>query len=55
MSGSRFMEHALILVVEVTAMRDGIEAALHVYLRRIEVEGNNHIAIKAKQRQISTP
>jgi len=55
MVGSRFMEQALIIVAEVTAMRDGIRAALQAGFRMIEVECDNQIVIKAMQKQINTP
>jgi len=54
-AGSRFLEHASILVAEATAMRDGISAALKVGFRRIEVEGDNQIVLQAVQKQIHTP
>ena len=54
-AGSRFLEHASILVAEPTAMRDGIHAALQTGFRRIEVEGDNQIVLKAVQKQIYTP
>jgi len=55
MAGSRFMEQAPILVAEATAMRDGISVALQTGFRRIEVEDDNQIVIKAMQKQINTP
>ena len=55
MVGSRFMEQVLIIVAEATTMRDGFNAALQAIFRRIEVEGDNQIVIKAMQKQISTP
>ena len=54
MAGSRFMEHASISVAEATAMRDGIRAALNAGFRKILVEGDNQIVIKAVQKQIQT-
>jgi len=54
MTGSGFVEHAPILVAEATAMRDGISAALQVEFRKIQVEGDNQIVIKAMQKQIHT-
>jgi len=36
-------------------MRDGISAALQAGFRRIEVEGDNQIVLKAVQKQIHTP
>ena len=47
MAGTRFMEHAPILVAEATAMRDGVNAALKAGFRKIQVEGENQIVIKA--------
>ena len=55
MAGSRFMENAPILVAEATAMRDGICAALQAGYRKIQVEGDNQIVIRAVQKQIHTP
>ena len=55
MAGSRFMEHASIIVAEATAMRDGISAALNAGFRKILVEGDNQIVIKAIQKQMHTP
>ena len=49
------MEHASILVAEATALRDGICAALQAGFRRLEVEGDNQIVLKAVQKQIHTP
>ena len=37
-AGSRFLEHASILVAEATTMRDGISTTLQAEFRRIEVE-----------------
>ena len=54
MAGSRFMENAPILVTEATAMRDGINAALQNGYRKIQVEGDNQIVIRAIQKQIHT-
>jgi len=54
-AGSRFLEHASILVAEVTAMRDGISTALQAGFRQLEVEGDNQIVIKAVQKQIQAP
>ena len=54
-AGTRFLECASILVAEATAMRDGISAALQAGFRRIEVEGDNQIVLKAVQKQIHTP
>jgi len=53
--GSRFLEHASILVAEATTMRDGIRAALQDGFRRIEVEGDNQVVLKAVQKQIHAP
>ena len=53
--GSRFLEHASILVAEATAMRDEIRAALQDGFRRIEVEGDNLVVLKAVQKQIQAP
>ena len=47
MAGSWFMEHDPIIVAEVTTMRDGISAALQAGFRKIQVEGDNQIVIKA--------
>jgi len=55
MTGSGFMENAPILVAEATAMRDGINAALQIGYRKILVEGDNQIVIRAIQKQIRTP
>jgi len=55
MAGSRFMENAPILVAEATAMRDGISAALQAGYRKIQVEGDNQIVIRAIQKLIHTP
>ena len=55
MAGSRFMENAPILVAEATAMRDGICAAVQAGYRKIQVEGDNQIVIRAVQKQIHTP
>jgi len=41
LAGTRFLEHAPILVAEATAVRDGIIAALEAGYRRIAVEGDN--------------
>jgi len=54
-AGSRFLENASILVAEATAMRDGISTALQAGFRRLEVEGDNQIVIKAVQKQIQVP
>ena len=54
MAGSRFMENAPILVAEVTAMRYGI-SALQIGYRKILIEGDNQIVIRAIQKQIHTP
>ena len=54
-AGTRFMEQAPIIVAEATAMRDGIRAALDAGYRKIQVEGDNQIVIKAIQNQIHTP
>ena len=53
--GSRFLEHAPILVAEATAMRDGICVAWQDGFRKLEVEGDNLIVLKAVQRQIQAP
>ena len=55
MAGSRFIEHASIIVAEATAMRDGISAGLNAGFKKILVEGDNQIVIKAIQKQIHTP
>ena len=55
MAGTRFMEHASVIVTEATAMRDGICAALNAGYRKILVEGDNQIVIKAIQNQIHIP
>ena len=55
MAGTRFMENAPILVAEATAMRDGISAALQAGYRKIQVEGDNQIVIRAVQKQIHIP
>ena len=55
MAGSRFMENAPILVAEATAIRDGICAALQAGYRKIQVEGDNQIVIRAIRKQIHTP
>ena len=54
-AGSRFLERASILVAEATAMRDGISTAIQAGFRRLEVEGDNQIVIKAVQKQIQVP
>jgi len=54
-AGSRFLEQASILIAEATAMRDGISTALQAGFRRLEVEGDNQIVIKAVQKQIQVP
>jgi len=41
------MEHAPIIVAEAKAMRDGISAALKAEFRKIQVEGDNQIVIRA--------
>ena len=53
MAGSRFMENAPILVAEATAMRYGI-SALQIGYRKILIEGDNQIVIRAIQKQIHT-
>ena len=53
--GSRFLEHASILVAEATTMRDGIRVAWQDGFRQIEVEGDNLVVLKAVQRQIQAP
>ena len=55
MAGTRFLEHASVIVAEATAMRDGIRAALNAGFRQILVEGDNQIVIKAIQDQMHTP
>ena len=55
MAGTRFMEYASVIVAEATTMRDGIRATLNVGYRKILVEGDNQIVIKAFQNQIHTP
>jgi len=55
MAGTRFLEQATVIVAEATAMRDGIRAALNAGYRKILVEGDNQIVIKAIQNQIHTP
>ena len=54
-AGTRFLEHAPILVAETMAMRDGIYAALKAGFRRLEVEGNNQVVIHAVQKVIQPP
>jgi len=54
-AGARFLEHASVLVAEATAMRDGICAALQAGFRRLEVEGDNVIVLKAVQKQMHPP
>ena len=54
-AGTRFLEHASILVAEATAMRDGISAALQAGFRQLEVEGDNQIVLKAVQKLIPAP
>jgi len=54
-AGSRFLEQASILVAEATAMRDGIRTALQAGFRRLEVEGDNQIVIKAVLKHIQAP
>jgi len=49
------LEHASILVAEATAMRDGIRTALQAGYRRLEVEGDNQIVIKAVLKHIQAP
>ena len=49
------MEQAPIIVAEATAMRYGIRAALNAGYRKIQVEGDNQLVIKAIQNQIHTP
>ena len=55
MAGTRFMENAPVLVAEATAMRDDIRAALQSGYRKIQVEGDNQIVIRAIQKQIHPP
>uniref|UniRef100_A0A7C9DII2 RNase H type-1 domain-containing protein n=1 Tax=Opuntia streptacantha TaxID=393608 RepID=A0A7C9DII2_OPUST len=55
MAGTRFMAHAPVLVAEATAMRDGIRAALDAGYRKLLVEGDNQIVIKAIHNQIHVP
>jgi len=55
MSGSHFMEQASILFTKATTIRDGIKVALQAGFRRIEVEGDNQIVLKAMKTQINTP
>jgi len=54
-AGTRFLECASVLVAEATALRDGISAALQAGFRKIEVEGDNQVVLKAVQKQIHTP
>jgi len=54
-AGTRFLEHASILVAEATAMRDGISAAVQAGFRHLEVEGDNQIVIKAVLKLIPAP
>ena len=49
------MEDAPILVVEATAVRDRIKAALATGSRKLLVEGDNKIVIQAIKGQIHTP
>jgi len=55
MAGTRYLAHAPILVAEVTAIRDGLKAALEAGYRHIEVEGDNQIVINAIQGRILPP
>ena len=55
MAGTRYLAHAPILVAEVTAIRDGLKAALEAGYRHIEVEGDNQVVISAIQGRISPP
>ena len=43
------------VVAEATAMKDGIITALQAGFRRIEVEGDNQVVLKAVQKQIHPP
>jgi len=54
-AGTRFLEHASILVAEAMAMRDGINAALQAGFRRLEVEGDNQVVLNAVQKAIHPP
>jgi len=47
------MEKAPILVVEATAMRDGIKVALQASYRKIQVEDGNLIVNKVIQAQVN--
>jgi len=55
LAGTRFLEHAPILVAEATAVRDGIIAALEAGYRRLAVEGDNQVVISALQSRIKPP
>jgi len=46
---------ASILVVEATAMRNGLGAAVHASYTNIHLEGDNQILIQAVQRRIQVP
>jgi len=54
-AGTRFLEHASILVAEATAMRDGIYTALQAGFRQLEVEGDNQVVLRAVQKKILVP
>ena len=54
-AGTRFLEHASILVAEATAMRDGSSAASQAGFRHLEVKGDNQIVLKAVQKMIPAP
>jgi len=46
-SGCKFMEDALILIIEAIAMRDGINAAIDMSFKQIIVEGDKKIVIQS--------
>jgi len=54
-AGTRFMYDAPILVTEVTALRDGLKAALDAGMMHLQIEGDNYMVIQAVKGEIHIP